>query len=271
MRKGLSVLIPSRLQELELPSDGKSAMGPPRIMLDRAISSIRRQTILGQFNVQILVGVDEGADVPRGLASEDVVQFVESEARSQASSLNSAAACMRGDFVAILEDDDEWSPEFLEYGMAALEHCDFVSSTQLEVSISGDVIRILDFPTPSGWLMRRKTWQSVGEFNEEYRWHLDNEWLGRLGDRDLARAHLVEATAPIDIEAIREVRPTLMRCLALGGPRVRLARHRQPYPLVRRLVHERSGMAQIRNNGAAQQESKDEYEKLIQQYGRLPW
>ena len=90
-----------------------------------------------------------------------------------------------GDYIAFLEDDDLWSPDFLAVALNTLQQFDFVSSTQIDMSVDGQVQRISDFPTPSGWVMKRRTLETVGVFDEAYRWHLDSEWLGRLGDSGL--------------------------------------------------------------------------------------
>ena len=260
----ISVVIPSRLQTVP-------AGGNQRLMLERAISSIRQQTASHAFEFQILVGIDQGAKIPARLANDPRIRFAHSQGKFQAAALNAAARLIEGDFVAFLEDDDQWNTHFIEYGLAALADSDFTSSTQLEVGPGGEVICINDFPTPSGWLMHRRTWEAIGLFDESYKWHLDNDWLGRLGNSGLRRAHLVESTAPITRDAILKVGRSLQGCLSQGGPRVRLARHHQPYPLVRRLVHPASGCGQISQGGPASLESKREFEKLITRYGRLPW
>ena len=173
--------------------------------------------------------------------------------------------------MAILEDDDQWASQFLERAIAALEKVDFVSSTQLEVTSDEVVIRINDFPTPSGWVMKRKTWELVGGFDERFRWHLDNDWLGRLSEKRVSRAHLVEATAPIAPQFVQAMRPWLANCLRLGGSSIQLVRHDQPWPLVKRLVHAESGMQKIAKHAAFFAESQVEQHALTQRFGRIPW
>ncbi len=259
----LSVVIPSRLKSCE-------RNGAQELFVARAIRSIRAQKPGGGIDIEILVGVDAGATVPATLAGNGV-RFVETGGRSQAAALNSAARELSGDYAAILEDDDEWQPRFLELALHALQKADFVSSTQLEVTEKGVVIRAMDFPTPSGWVMKRATWQAVGEFNEAFRWHLDNEWLGRLGDSGLPRVHLVEATAPVSLQAAALARQELVRLVRNGGGSIRLFRHASPWPLVRRLVHAGSGFAQIASEAGKKTESQKEYALLKQRFGRIPW
>jgi hypothetical protein len=125
----ISIVIPSRL------ATGPGASGKlGRLFLERAIETIRTQTIFDPARTQIIVGVDAGANTPADLAAGAAIEFAQSAGHSQAAALNAAARHIRGDFAAFLEDDDQWGSLFLENGLVALTHCGFVSSTQLEVT-----------------------------------------------------------------------------------------------------------------------------------------
>lgn len=254
----LSVVVPSRSQSSQAA------------FLARAIDSIRRQTALRDVAVEVLVCLDRGAPAPE-LPDPTDVRFVEAGSKGQAAALNAGAASATGDYLAFLEDDDQWHPERVAFGLRALEGREFTSSTQLEVDVSGTIVRINDFPTPSGWLMPMSSWHRVGPFDESYRWHLDNEWLGRLGESGLKRVHLVEMTAPVLANVAAHVRPWLLDCLRFGGPSVILGRHSLPVPLVNRLVHGGSGMARIVGNSQARGASQQEMDRLVSRFGRIPW
>ncbi len=254
------VVIPSRLQR------GRGGT----YLVERAIRSIAAQKPAVALEMEIAVGVDPDADVPERL-SAPFIHIVKSASASQAGALNSAAARFDHDFIAFLEDDDEWRPPFLEVAIPALAEAPFVSSTQLEVAPNGEVVCINDFPTPSGWIMRRAVWEAIGGFDETYRFHLDNEWLGRLADAKVPRIHLVESTAPILPGLLQALRPRLHRALAFGGGCVTLQRHRYPAPLVRRMVHRGSGMAQIQLDPDKRAVSDAENQRLIDRFGRVPW
>jgi hypothetical protein len=259
-RLRILVVIPSRLER---------APGG-QYFLERAIGSITTQKPSRDIAVEIAVGVDPGAEIPRQLATP-FVKFIAAPAASQAAALNNAALLFNHDVIAFLEDDDLWSEQFLEVALPALDEAPFVSSTQLEVDVRGEVVCINDFPTPSGWIMRGDVWKAVGLFDESYRFHLDNEWLGRLADLNFARIHLVESTAPVHPSLLRPLRPRLHRVLALSGGNTRLRRHKYALPLVRRLVHLGSGMAQIQTNAEFGAVSKAENARLIERFGRIPW
>jgi glycosyltransferase involved in cell wall biosynthesis len=251
----LAVIIPSRA-------------GPRQHeFLTRALGSIGEAMALSDpIECKILIGLDAGVPLP---PVPPKVTLIESSGTGQAKALNACLAVADADLIAFLEDDDQWTENRLSVALDAIEGgADFTSCTQLEVNDAGEVIRINDFPTPSGWLFTRVTLDRVGLFDESYRYHLDNDWLGRLTRLAARRVHLVECTAPIDIEECRQVRPWLANCIDYGDRRIRtvLKRHLSPYPLVTRLVHPQSGMARL-----DQQKSSDEYRRLAHTYGRVPW
>jgi|ERR1700733_585429 len=259
--ESLLVITPSRLKR---GRDGT-------LLLEKAILSIFHQSIASNLLIDVVVGIDPGSRVSEDLQFPKTVRFVQSGVASQAAALNAAAKSLNHTYLAILEDDDEWHNEFLAVAIEALKQVDFISSTQLQVDAQGQAVCIFDFPTPSGWVMRRKVWESIGAFNESYRLHLDNEWLGRLGESGFKRGHLIEATAPLDRRIMMIHRPTLNLYLTQSGPSSGVFRHQFLIPLVRRLVHEGSGLHSIGVDSAAKEQSKIETAQLKERFGRVPW
>ena len=258
----ISIIIPSRLAAA--PGSSES------FFLERAIATIRAQTLRDTMPIQLLVGIDKGAAVPAFLAgcgADFGLRFIESSGRSQAAALNAAARHARGDYLAFLEDDDEWDPRFLAFAHAALNEAAFVSSTQLEVTPQGDPIQINDFPTPSGWMMRRSTWKDVGQFNQSFRWHLDAEWIGRLAQKKVRRVHFVETAAPSMDDPKIKLRPHLAR--QWQDPFVRVLRQTEA-PLIRRMRHGGSGIARIISDPVACARSVEERADLRRRFGALP-
>jgi glycosyltransferase involved in cell wall biosynthesis len=255
----LTIIIPSRKQEKQFS------------FIQRAAESVRKQSIANQFAITFLVGVDKDCKLEPAISDILGVQCIESDGASQAKALNVAIRQVHEGYVAFLEDDDQWMPDYLNFAMKAMALCDFVSSTQAEFNEADELIRVFDFPTPSGWFMPTSTLKKVGEFNESYRFHLDHEWLGRLSESQFKRIHMVEATAPVQKSYTQQVRPWLTNVLNLSGGLCSLVRHGSPYPLVRRLVHSNSGMAQIATNSEYSEISKREYESLVNRFGVIPW
>lgn len=261
----VSVVIPSRLK-------GPSTEPGSPWFVERALNCLREQTALKQgAQLQAIVAVDAGMGEAATARLGTRVVIAESTTRSQAAALNAGLRAAGGDFIAFLEDDDLWSPDYLALALETLQSCDFVSSTQLDMSVDGEVQRISDFPTPSGWVMKRSTYQTVGGFDETHRWHLDSEWLGRLGDSGLPRVHLLEATAPLKQEWIEPSRQQLADLMEACGGNLQLRRHASPWPMVVRTLHPNSGMAQISADPVKAAESRAEYERLMARFGRLPW
>ena len=261
----ISVVIPSRLQGAK--DDPSSPW-----FVERAIACVRGQSIFrAGYLPEIIVGVDPGMAV---LASQRLGQsamVAEAAVRSQSSALNAGVAKISGDYVAFLEDDDLWAPNYLERALDQFGRFQFASSTQLERTVDGVVVRIIDYPTPSSWVMPRATLDRVGGFDGSYRWHLDSEWIGRLNEQRIPRVHFVEATAPIELEAISSTRPNLWNILVCAAEFCSFNRHESPWPLVMRTVHPGSGMAQIAASEAKQAQSKAEYARMIERYDNIPW
>ena len=263
--RSIGVIIPSRLQQI----------GPNAYLLERAIASALAQKIVaeGRVSLSFIVGIDAGASIPPRLAERSDNVWASSNAASQGGALNAAidAAGDRFEYIALLEDDDRWDPQYLALSLAALDSYGFVSTTQLEVDEYGQIVRINDFPTPSGWIMPFETLRRVGRFDSALRWHLDNEWLGRLAESRIKRCHLVDAMAPNSLALAEQVRPWLANVVRLGGDNVEVQRHTVLTPLVTRLVHSRSGTAQIAVDPVLKKQSQTEYKILIERYGRIPW
>jgi hypothetical protein len=259
MKIDLSVVIPSRTQEKQI------------IFLERSISSIYNQSIADKFNIDVIVAVDKGCHFDSAVLKNVNFRVIESDGASQAKALNAGIGEVRNGLTAFLEDDDHWDPRYLEFATLALLKSDFVSSTQSERDENNDFKRVNDFPTPSGWVMRSTLLKNVGYFNESYRFHLDNEWLGRLRNIGASRVHLVESTAPTELELAQSSRHWLANVLKLSNGCVELVRHESPYPLINRLVHSKSGMHQISTNLELHRISMDECKMLVDTFGNIPW
>lgn len=267
--RSIGVIIPSRLQQIT------PATPTSEYFVERAIASALRQAVVvdDSASLTFIVGIDADADIPPRLANREEIVWARSDTRSQAGALNAgiAAAGDRFDYIAFLEDDDRWDPNYLTWNLRLLNHYGFISTTQLEVDENDRVLRINDFPTPSGWIMAFETLRRVGCFDPVMRWHLDNEWLGRLGVSGIKRCHLVDALAPANTALAEQVRPWLANVVRFGGVNLEISRHTMLAPLVIRLVHARSGMASIAADPAHARQSAAEYATLTHRYGHIPW
>jgi hypothetical protein len=255
----LSVVIPSRSQPAQAG------------FLARALRSISAQTARASVTIEVVIGLDAGAPLPDLPPTDLTVRCAHAAEGSQAAALNAAAGLITGDYLAFLEDDDQWQTGHLAVALEFLQQARFVSTTQLEINPAGYILGINDFPTPSGWVMPRSTWEHVGLFDGAFRYCLDSDWLGRLGDAPLSRIHVAEATAPAHIATAQQARPRLAAVVAYGGGRVTLARHGNAVPNVLRQVHPNSGTYQIQTDPTKHRVHAEEFARLTAKFGRNPW
>ena len=239
--------------------------------LTRAIASVQKQNKPEKSKIFVTVAVDRDCELGKSTLDKLDVKCVVSKGSTQAAALNKAIDTVKDGYVAFLEDDDQWEQNYLQNAFKYLEESEFISSTQAEYNENGVFVRINDFPTPSGWFMHAKTLHRVGRFNEEFKFHIDNEWLGRLKQKSVKRVHLIEATAPVNELYCRQVRPWLSNIINFSEGLCVLKRHTSPYPLVRRLIHKNSGMASIARDHNLQRISTTEQIRLRQIFGTIPW
>jgi hypothetical protein len=231
------------------------------LYVERAIRSVRWQSVWEDFDWEIVIAVDPGR---AGEVSDRVggARVVEGSTAGQAAAVNAAFRAATGGVVAILEDDDVWHWRKVELQLRALRDAPaarFVSANQIEVDLESGAARLNDFATPSGWLMHRETWDAVGPLDESFHWHVDNEWLGRLNARRIPRVHLIEqASQP------RELFHTLARRSAVRATEERL-------PLILREVHRDAATVRIARDARSRQQSRDEYGRLLETFGEVPW
>lgn len=269
----VSVIIPSKFDHAP---DG-------RPWVCRAVESVARQSAVGVIT-EVLIAIDHGMSLDRsaGEAFDGINAaigktnatwtFVEGREgmKSHVSAMNAAIAKVNGEHVAFLEDDDTWEPERLSSGLQVLldGRTKLVTCSQLEVLHDGQTVRINDFPTCSGWLMEigtldKLTNDSWGKFfDDRFRIHWDNEFLGRFNEkygRD-ARVHLIEKGGPGNREWARTV-----------SHYSRMMETKLSNPLVRRVVHSDSIMGSAPGSPQRTARSQDEYAACRVLYGCVPW
>ncbi len=258
----VSVIVPSRLQPNPVSHKGN-------LWLYRALESALGQTGMApDVKLEIVVGLDaDSREVDPGFIAwlkaqydDPVVMVVHSPGRGQSAALNAAVKASTGDVLAFLEDDDLWHIHKLAVQLPLLKRYDIVTCNQREIDEQANFLRYNDFPTPSGWVMTRRTFDQVGWFDETFRFHVDTEWLGRAIIGGLKRCHVVEdGHAPTDF---------------LGN----VARFSDVVQsddvtesLVSRLVNPAGGMGTIARDPMAAAQSIGEHDTMRIRFGGVPW
>ena len=243
----VSVVIPSRLQALP-------GGGPGELYLQRALRSVRQQTAARLAELEVVIGLDPGVRPP----PLPGITFAHGERARQACALNAAVAAGRGEVIAFLEDDDCWHPRRLEYGLDCLAEFDVVTCNQLEVDPQGKSLGVNDYPTPSGWLLPRVTWERVGPFDETYTF-VDSEFLGRVNAGRRRRVHLVEEGATFRKGLVQVARYSAVRQTKEG------------VPLVVRAVNAGGVVAALAQQEAARRRHEEDCRRMVAKYGAIPW
>ena len=231
--------------------------------LARALRSAKRQHV----ETKIVVAHNLG----ESRAPVEGVVFVESHGGSASENTNAAVRALDTEHIAILEDDDYWHPDHLGAMLEALRatQAAFASTSTLEVDTNGAVMRVHDFPVPSGWVMPKVTWDLLGGFAEGLITHQDNEFLGRLNEACLPRVHVIESLGPMTFGWAKGCRPglALIENASRGG--VRLARTTSPYPLVTKTIHPHA-MSYSWTHGEKTM-NEPELKQLVARFGTMPW
>jgi hypothetical protein len=254
----LGIIIPSRLA---LRPGGRflEEFGP-ELWLDGALASAKRQ--LGcTCCSKIFVGVDPEAFVPLHIFTNAAVVRATSPGQSAAVNVAAAAALGWGaTHLLFLEDDDRWLGSKAQVQLPYLRSYDFVSCSQLLVDEGGLKIGTNDYPTPSGWCMTSAIWEKVGPFNENMKWRVDTEWLGRLSQAKFRRAHLVPkgmVHAPNKLPLVAQF-SEVIPCY-------------ESVFLVDRTVNPKGGMATIFEKQEATLEAEAEARDIRKRFGFDPW
>ena len=174
-------------------------------MLPRAVDSVLAQTFT---DYEIIIVDDCSTDHTRDV----IAKFDDPRVRSlrhevnkrQAAAINTGIADARGEYIAFLDDDDEWLPAKLERQTALLDSSppnvglvygwlDEVNGSTGRVTpsyrntIEGDVfdnLLALEIPSPTSTLLvRASVARDVNGFDERLRRHIDNDFICRISQR----------------------------------------------------------------------------------------
>jgi glycosyltransferase involved in cell wall biosynthesis len=165
-----------------------------RLLLERALASVFAQS---RRDFEIIVVDDGSTDDTKAMvqASGEVRYFCQANA-GPAKARNTGIREARGDFIAFLDSDDLWHPDFLAVQTDVLEHHPKVALTCTASTVGnkeakhfprtqelfvGDFYFKLyneSFVRTPATVVRRECLDDVGYFNDAYRWCEDHDlWL----------------------------------------------------------------------------------------------
>jgi glycosyltransferase involved in cell wall biosynthesis len=161
--------------------------------LPAALDSVAAQT---HPNVETIVVDDGSPDASADLAEgRPGVTVLRRPRGGVAAARNAGIAVARGEFIALLDQDDEWLPDRLARQLAALrEHpAADVALCHMHMALASGTEQPEWFPdawleapqpgwVPSAWLVRRRAFDAVGPFDETLEIACDADWLARLKD-----------------------------------------------------------------------------------------
>jgi glycosyltransferase involved in cell wall biosynthesis len=235
------------------------------------LEHVRAQTVFQEIDMEILICLDSD-DRLNFMIDDPCVRVINSDGKSQAKALNAGLRNASKRYIAFCEDDDFWGSRYLEIYCRVLssKRFAFLSSNQCDIDLNGNAVRISDFPTPSTWLFDRNTIDQKFLFDETYRWHLDNEFLGQINSYGLERGHIVDSSALNEFGQISKDRGAIKNLIQRSWGLAKLIRHDLDCPLVFRQLHDGSGMAKIASDELAKNVSLAEYARLQKTYGVIP-
>ncbi len=172
--------------------------------LAEALDSVRAQTYT---NVETIVVDDGSPDACAEIAAaRGDVRLLREPHGGVAAARNAGLRAARGELFAFLDQDDEWLPERLARGVAAMAARPELSivTTHLEIKLVPGVSlpawmnpQWLSAPIPgfipSTWLVRRSVFERVGNFDTSFITGCDTDWLARLKGAGLINELLPEA------------------------------------------------------------------------------
>lgn len=200
------------------------------------IDSVLAQTLTGYEIIVVNDGCPDTEDLERALAPYlDRIIYVVQENRGQAGARNTGIRRATGTFIAFLDQDDQWEPEFLKFQTSVMQADPDLDVHYCDATFFGDSPRsgrsVMEFTPSNGEatfhrlvrrectvlncaaLSRRETVVRVGMFDESLRYGEDIDlWLriarqgGRIGyqRKAFARCRLRSDSVSMDVDRMFE-------------------------------------------------------------------
>ena len=184
-------------------------------LLPRAIEGVLIQT---HQEFELIIVDDNGKGTDNQLKTASVIEpyltdnrieyIVHDVNRNGSAARNTGVSHSKGNYIALLDDDDVYNPDFiekqlvvlkalpLEYAMVYCSHESYFDGVKIEeyhAEASGNLlyenlIHSIEIATTSA-LIRRSAFENIGGFDESFRRHQDWEFMARLAAKYLIKAN----------------------------------------------------------------------------------
>lgn len=166
-------------------------------LIEKAVKSVLNQTYK---NLEVVV-VDDGSedntkDIMEKFRDPRVKYIRSPENRGQPHAMNIGIKRSQGDFIGLLDSDDEYLPTKIEESIKVLGRGDkrvgLVGSNYWNVGVKSKVWKIgqprrvdpiWHIPSPSTWLLRREVFEEIGYYDERIRIINDRDFLFRFSKK----------------------------------------------------------------------------------------
>ena len=150
-------------------------------------------------NIEVIVVDDGSQDNTAVIAKKFDIIYIHQENQGKPTAMNVGFSAAKGEYIASIDSDDLWSPEKISKQMDAFNTnaeleivfchvkqflCPKVEASEHKFFIPKNQ-EILSGHTTIAMLIKKKAYNRIGSFNEEYRFGDFIQWYGRAKDLNI--------------------------------------------------------------------------------------